>query len=379
MRRGRQSGHDPHTLPPTAAARRTEASTHLSPPLLSEGSEPGLTHFHAQHGAQSTLPNRCPAMLVQTTQGSGSRVVTTQGLHPLARNQDGAAQRHVGKAVRDSRPIPGCLGAAEVPLTADGVLSEPEGLPDRLEAPAGACGLLTARRQQRRREGGGRAERLQPPSPNPCTVPPGRPRGRHRLVPREPTPGRSQPWQPYCCPGSAAALAGAQRSLPTGERPSALEQRSGLEGPLCTGAGPPAPGSTTERLPGVRLRQGVGRKTQGQLASTVWVQPCWSSTGTDETSGIYSRSCCGKQLPMLVRWDSSFPGWRSPRPSPSRGFLASNEVRRVLRMQSREGIRGALVETRAVCGAQPGCESRARSGRWAWSSHRRGHCQSQVY
>ena len=158
-------------------------------------------------------------MLVQTTQGRGSQVVTAQGLCLLARKQDGVPQRHVGKAVRDSQPIPGCLGAAEVQLTADGALSEPEGLPDRLEAPAGACGLLTAQRQPRRREGGGRAERLQPPGPNPCTVPPGRPRGRRRLVPHEPTPGRSQPCQPYRCPGSAAALAGARRSHPTGERP----------------------------------------------------------------------------------------------------------------------------------------------------------------
>ena len=158
-------------------------------------------------------------MLVQTTQGRGSQVVTAQGLCPLARNQDGAPQRHVGKAVRDSWPIPGCLGAAEVQMTADGALSEREGPPNRLEAPAGACGLLTAQRQRRRREGGGRVKRLKPPCPNPCTVPPGRPRGRRRLVPREPAPGRSQPCQPYHCPASAAALAGARRSHPTGKRP----------------------------------------------------------------------------------------------------------------------------------------------------------------
>lgn len=123
-------------------------------------------------------------------------------------------------------------------------------------------------------------------------------------MPREPARGSSQPCQPYRCPGPAAALAGAWCPLPTGQRPSALEQGSGLEVPLCTEAGPPAPRSTTEQLPGIRPRQGMGRKTQGQLSPTVWVQPGWPSAGIkrEAASAIAASHEVG----------SSFLGCRSP-------------------------------------------------------------------
>ena len=94
-----------------------------------------------------------------------------------------------------------------------------------------------------------------------------------------------------------------------------------------------------ERVPGIRPRQGAGRKTQGQLSSTVWVQPCWLSTGTNRACEV------GLQLSGLEK--------------PAVPVLAgaSRPVTRCgvcflpLRMQSREGIKGTLVETMGVYGA----------------------------
>lgn len=86
----------------------------------------------------------------------------------------------------------------------------------------------------------------------------------------------------------------------------------------------------------------------------VWVQPGWPSAGIKREAA--SAIAASREV------GSSFLGCRSPWPGPSR---APRPVMRCgvcflpLRMRSREGIKGALVETRAVCGAQPECRSRA--------------------
>lgn len=103
-----------------------------------------------------------------------------------------------------------------------------------------------------------------------------------------PHPAAPSPANLTAAQGRLQRWLGPDVPIPQEKGLSALEQRSGLEGPLCTEAGPPAPGSTTEWLPSIRLRQGVGQKTQGQLASTAWVQPCWSSTGTDEREAAFT-------------------------------------------------------------------------------------------
>lgn len=150
--------------------------------------------------------------------------------------------------------------------------------------------------------------------------------------PMNPHPAAPSPANLTAAQGRPQRWLGPDVPIPQEKGLSALEQRSGLKGPLCTEAGPPARGFTTERLPRVRLRQGFTTGAAGIycLGSALLVV----NRDRRERSGIYSRGCCGKQLPMLVRWDSSVPGWRSPRPSPSRGFPASDEVWRVLRMQN---------------------------------------------
>lgn len=126
-------------------------------------------------------------------------------------------------------------------------------------------------------------------------------------------------------------------------------------------------------MPGIRPQQGVGQKTQGQLSPSLG--SAWLAVSRIKREKQHLLSAASREV------GSSFLGCREARGLVLAGHPASDEVRRVLpslRMRSREGIKGALVETRLCAEPSQSAGSRA-PGSGAWSSHRRGRCQSQFY